>query len=60
MSTQGKRIITWLNEAKKTCQIGFLGLEAKLKNMRGYFAQQFVILEGVDLTISNAIIGGGT
>ena len=47
LSTHAKRIKSWLHEAKKTCQVHFLEVEAKLKKERGYFAQQFVILGGL-------------
>jgi hypothetical protein len=54
MSTHAKRIKSWLNEAKKTCQTHFLEVEAKLKKECGYIAHQLVIFNGVDLTISKA------
>lgn len=53
MSTHKMRLMVWLNDLKKTCQAHFFEVEAKLKNWCGYFAHQFVILLGSDLTISN-------
>lgn len=55
MSTHAKQVMSWLFEVKKTCQVGFFGFEAKVKKTRDYFAQQFVILEGSNLTISNTL-----
>jgi len=53
MSTYAKLLIVWLKEVKKTCQALFLEVEAKLKKGCSYFTHQFVIFNGVDLTISN-------